>query len=85
MYSQMDLSHLEGLFLRLRVGNTEKGHGGTGYHVAYIDGICELIIHHSDLYKFLIHDKAFQCTLKISFPQAYKVKICVEAPSLFYP
>ncbi|KAL3506048.1 hypothetical protein ACH5RR_031430 [Cinchona calisaya] len=34
--SNMSLSHLEGLFLRLRLGKWETGLGGTGYYVACI-------------------------------------------------
>lgn len=30
---------LEGFFLRLRLGKWEEGLGGTGYHVARIEGI----------------------------------------------
>lgn len=36
MNSQMAGSHLDGCFLRLRVGKWEKGLGGTGYYVACI-------------------------------------------------
>ncbi|KAJ8764573.1 hypothetical protein K2173_006445 [Erythroxylum novogranatense] len=36
--SHMPLSHLDGLFLRLRLGKWEEGLGGTGYYVACIDG-----------------------------------------------
>lgn len=38
MNSQMAGSHLDGCFLRLRVGKWEKGLGGTGYYVACITG-----------------------------------------------
>ncbi|KAL3507708.1 hypothetical protein ACH5RR_033090 [Cinchona calisaya] len=34
--SNVSLSHLEGLFLRLRLGQWEEGLGGTGYYVACI-------------------------------------------------
>lgn len=36
MKSQILLSDIEGLFLRLRLGKWEVGLGGTGYHVGYI-------------------------------------------------
>ncbi|KAJ6318699.1 hypothetical protein OIU76_014121 [Salix suchowensis] len=32
-------SHLDGFFLRLRLGKWEQGHGGTGYYVACITGV----------------------------------------------
>ncbi|XP_022722977.1 uncharacterized protein LOC111280085 [Durio zibethinus] len=38
MDSQISLSHLEGFFLRLRLGKWEEGLGGTGYFVACITG-----------------------------------------------
>ncbi|XP_062168264.1 uncharacterized protein LOC133874350 isoform X4 [Alnus glutinosa] len=38
MNSHMSLSHLDGFFLRLRLGKWEEGLGGTGYHVACITG-----------------------------------------------
>ncbi|XVE81760.1 hypothetical protein DITRI_Ditri15bG0091500 [Diplodiscus trichospermus] len=38
MNSQISLSHLEGFFLRLRLGKWEEGLGGTGYYVARITG-----------------------------------------------
>ncbi|XP_027164659.1 uncharacterized protein LOC113764842 [Coffea eugenioides] len=38
MSSDVSLSHLEGLFLRLRLGKWEAGLGGTGYYVACITG-----------------------------------------------
>lgn len=38
MNSHMALSHLDGFFLRLRLGKWEEGLGGTGYHVACING-----------------------------------------------
>ncbi|XVF62958.1 hypothetical protein PTKIN_Ptkin09bG0050800 [Pterospermum kingtungense] len=38
MKSPISLSHLEGLFLRLRLGKWEEGLGGTGYYVACITG-----------------------------------------------
>ncbi|XVE65900.1 hypothetical protein DITRI_Ditri08aG0037100 [Diplodiscus trichospermus] len=38
MNSQISLSHLEGFFLRLRLGKWEEGSGGTGYYVACITG-----------------------------------------------
>ncbi|CAM8905493.1 unnamed protein product [Rhodiola kirilowii] len=37
--SQTLVSNLEGFFLRLRLGNVEKGLDRNGYHVAYIDGV----------------------------------------------
>ncbi|EOY05910.1 hypothetical protein QUC31_016535 [Theobroma cacao] len=36
--SQISISHLEGFFLRLRLGKWEEGLGGTGYYVACITG-----------------------------------------------
>ncbi|XVF28684.1 hypothetical protein REPUB_Repub15cG0051300 [Reevesia pubescens] len=39
MNSQISLSHLEGFFLRLRLGKREEGLGGTGYYVAHITGM----------------------------------------------
>ncbi|KAK8539489.1 hypothetical protein V6N13_104277 [Hibiscus sabdariffa] len=36
--SQISLVHLEGFFLRLRLGKWEEGLGGTGYYVACITG-----------------------------------------------
>ncbi|KAG8636765.1 hypothetical protein MANES_15G037000v8 [Manihot esculenta] len=36
--SHMSLSHLDGFFLRVRLGKWEKGLGGTGYYVACITG-----------------------------------------------
>ncbi|XP_022739593.1 uncharacterized protein LOC111291806 isoform X2 [Durio zibethinus] len=36
--SKISLSHLEGFFLRLRLGKWEEGLGGTGYYVACITG-----------------------------------------------
>ncbi|XP_022760238.1 uncharacterized protein LOC111306695 isoform X2 [Durio zibethinus] len=41
MNSQISLSHLEGFFLRLRLGKWEEGLGGTGYYVACITGACK--------------------------------------------
>lgn len=38
MNSHMSLSHLDGFFLRVRLGKWEEGLGGTGYHVACITG-----------------------------------------------
>ncbi|KAG8658631.1 uncharacterized protein LOC110611301 isoform X2 [Manihot esculenta] len=38
MNSHMPLSHLDGFFLRLRLGKWEEGLGGTGYYVACITG-----------------------------------------------
>ncbi|OMO54771.1 Zinc finger, CCHC-type [Corchorus capsularis] len=38
MNSKTPLSHLEGFFLRLRLGKWEEGLGGTGYYVACITG-----------------------------------------------
>ncbi|XWS13777.1 hypothetical protein CRYUN_Cryun36dG0067400 [Craigia yunnanensis] len=38
MNSQISLSHLEGFFLRLRLGKWKEGLGGTGYYVACITG-----------------------------------------------
>lgn len=38
MNSGASLSHLEGFFLRIRLGKWEEGLGGTGYHVACIRG-----------------------------------------------
>ncbi|XP_041007724.1 uncharacterized protein LOC121252232 isoform X3 [Juglans microcarpa x Juglans regia] len=38
MNSHASLSHLDGFFLRLRLGKWEEGLGGTGYHVACITG-----------------------------------------------
>ncbi|XP_048333265.2 uncharacterized protein LOC107422836 isoform X2 [Ziziphus jujuba] len=38
MNSNMSLSHLNGFFLRLRLGKWEEGLGGTGYYVACITG-----------------------------------------------
>lgn len=38
MNSHMSLSHLDGFFLRIRLGKWEEGLGGTGYHVACIRG-----------------------------------------------
>ncbi|KAA8527712.1 hypothetical protein F0562_035419 [Nyssa sinensis] len=38
MNSQISLSHLNGFFLRLRLGKWEEGLGGTGYYVACITG-----------------------------------------------
>nr|XP_018626409.1 uncharacterized protein LOC104096366 isoform X2 [Nicotiana tomentosiformis] len=37
--SNASLSHLDGLFLRLRLGKWEAGRGGTGYYVACITGV----------------------------------------------
>lgn len=37
-----DRSKLDGFFLRLRLGKWEEGLGGTGYHVAYINGITKI-------------------------------------------
>ncbi|XP_059315859.1 uncharacterized protein LOC132066559 [Lycium ferocissimum] len=39
MNSNTSLSHLDGFFLRLRLGKWEAGLGGTGYHVACITGL----------------------------------------------
>ncbi|XP_043693553.1 uncharacterized protein LOC122644024 isoform X2 [Telopea speciosissima] len=36
--SSISASHLDGFFLRLRLGKWEEGLGGTGYHVACING-----------------------------------------------
>ncbi|KAJ4956094.1 hypothetical protein NE237_012877 [Protea cynaroides] len=36
--SPISASHLDGFFLRLRIGKWEEGLGGTGYHVACING-----------------------------------------------
>lgn len=38
MNSHTSLSHLDGFFLRLRLGRSEAGLGGTGYYVACING-----------------------------------------------
>uniref|UniRef100_A0A5B7AT75 CCHC-type domain-containing protein n=1 Tax=Davidia involucrata TaxID=16924 RepID=A0A5B7AT75_DAVIN len=38
MNSQISFSHLNGFFLRLRLGKWEEGLGGTGYYVACITG-----------------------------------------------
>ncbi|XP_031272328.1 uncharacterized protein LOC116130767 [Pistacia vera] len=38
MNSHMSLAHLNGFFLRLRLGKWEEGLGGTGYYVACITG-----------------------------------------------
>ncbi|KAK9288319.1 hypothetical protein L1049_016770 [Liquidambar formosana] len=38
MNSRSSLSHLDGFFLRLRLGKWEEGLGGTGYYVACITG-----------------------------------------------
>lgn len=35
--------HLDGFFLRLRLGKWEEGLGGTGYYVACITGIASVI------------------------------------------
>ncbi|KAG5588040.1 hypothetical protein H5410_048474 [Solanum commersonii] len=39
MNSHTSLSHLDGFFLRLRLGRSEAGLGGTGYYVACINGL----------------------------------------------
>ncbi|XP_016434926.1 uncharacterized protein LOC107761240 [Nicotiana tabacum] len=39
MNSNTSLSHLDGLFLRLRLGKWEAGRGGTGYYVACITDV----------------------------------------------
>ncbi|CAA7024620.1 unnamed protein product [Microthlaspi erraticum] len=39
--TKKSVSGLEGFFLRLRLGKWEEGLGGTGYHVARIDGTIE--------------------------------------------
>ncbi|XP_065863152.1 uncharacterized protein [Euphorbia lathyris] len=36
--SSLPVSHLDGFFLRLRLGKWEEGLGGTGYYAAYISG-----------------------------------------------
>ncbi|VVB07217.1 unnamed protein product [Arabis nemorensis] len=41
MNTKKSVSGLEGFFLRLRLGKWEEGIGGTGYHVARIDGAKE--------------------------------------------
>lgn len=49
MNSQMSLSHLDGYFLRLRLGKWEEGLGGTGYYVACITGMNIVIVIKSNL------------------------------------
>ncbi|KAJ6903586.1 hypothetical protein NC651_020926 [Populus alba x Populus x berolinensis] len=39
MNSHTPPSHLDGFFLRLRLGKWEQGLGGTGYYVACITGV----------------------------------------------
>ncbi|XP_031396206.1 uncharacterized protein LOC116207423 isoform X1 [Punica granatum] len=39
MKTRISLSHLDGFFLRLRLGKWEEGFGGTGYYVACITGM----------------------------------------------
>lgn len=39
MSSRISLSHLDGFFLRLRLGKWDEGTGGTGYYVACITGV----------------------------------------------
>lgn len=43
MNSHMPLSHLDGFFLRLRLGKWEEGLGGTGYYVACITGMAKIL------------------------------------------
>ena len=43
--SDVSLLHLEGLFLRLRLGKWEAGLGGTGYYVACITGMPYVKLH----------------------------------------
>ena len=40
--SKKSVSGLEGFFLRLRLGKWAEGLGGTGYHVARIEGITRI-------------------------------------------
>lgn len=43
MNSDMSLSHLNGFFLRLRLGKMEAGLGEASYYVACITGMCKYL------------------------------------------
>ncbi|GLT78675.1 hypothetical protein SLA2020_502030 [Shorea laevis] len=67
MNSQMSLLHLDGFFLRLRLGKWEEVLGGTGYYVACISGAQRLNSQRNSKNSILVNVGGIKCMVESKY------------------